>query len=56
MAVTSRKWCDFVIYTNNKVSVERVMFDDAFWMTMLPALKDFYVKGLVPILAKRLHS
>ena len=56
MAVTSRKWCDFVIYTNNKVSVERVTFDDAFLMTMLPTLKDFYLKGVVPILAKRLYS
>ena len=44
------------IYTNNKVSVERVAFDDEFWMTMLPTLRDFYVKGLVPILVNRLYN
>ena len=56
MAITSRKWCDFVMYTKNEVSVERVAFDNEFWMTMLPTLRDFYVKGLVPILANRLHK
>ena len=45
-----------VLQLLHKVSVERVAFDDEFWMTMLPTLRDFYVKGLVPILANRLHN
>ena len=56
MAISSRKWCDFVIYTNKKVSVERISFDEPHWMTMLPKLTDFYTKELVPILEKRLHT
>ena len=54
MAITSRKWCDFVIYSNDKVSVERIPFDETQWMNMLPTLKNCYIKGPVPILAKRL--
>ena len=56
MAVASRKWCDFVVYSNNEVSVERIAFDEKFWMSMTPTLKDFYIRGLVPILVKRIHS
>ena len=56
MAISSRKWCDFVIYTNKKVLVERISFNESHWMTMLPKLKDFYVKELIPILEKRLHT
>ena len=29
MAIASRNWCDFVIYSNNKVSVERIPSDEA---------------------------
>jgi len=28
MAIASRKWCDLVIYSNDKVSVERISFDE----------------------------
>ena len=54
MAIASRNWCDFVVYSNDKVSVERIPFDENQWMNMLPTLKNFYIKGLVPILGKRL--
>ena len=50
--MASRKWCDFVVYSNNEESVERIAFDEKFWMSMTPTLKDFYIRGLVPILVK----
>lgn len=57
MAISSRKWCDFVIYTNKNISVERISFDESHWMTMLPKQKAFYIKELVPIIfEKRLHT
>ena len=31
MAVTERKWCDFVVYTKIGTSVERIAFDSAYW-------------------------
>jgi len=56
MAVASRNGCDFVVYSNNEVSVERIAFDETFWVSMTPRLEDFYIEGLVPILVKRLHN
>ena len=31
MAITERKWCDFIVYTTKGISVERVLFDPDFW-------------------------
>ena len=31
MAITERSWCDFVIYTEKGISVERIPFDAEFW-------------------------
>ena len=42
MAVGGRPWCDFVVFTNKGLSVERVAFDDDYWQkTLLPALESF---------------
>ena len=56
MAISCRKWCDFVVYTNKKVSVERISFEESHWMKMLPKLKDFFTKRMVPILEKKIHT
>ncbi len=43
MAITGRKWCDFIVYTRKGMSVQRITYDDAFWTTkLLPKLIDFY--------------
>ena len=31
MAITERSWCDFIIYTEKGVSVQRIPFDAEFW-------------------------
>ncbi len=31
MGVTKRKWCDFIVYTEKGLSVERIKFDSDFW-------------------------
>ena len=56
MAISCRKWCDFVVYTNKKVSVKRISFEESHWMKMLPKLKDFFTKRMVPILEKKIHT
>ena len=41
MAVTERQWCDFVIYTKEEISIERISFDKQFWTEkLLPKLID----------------
>jgi len=53
MAISSRKWCDFVVYTNKKVSAECITFDESHWMTMLPKLMAFYIKEMVSIIFEK---
>ncbi len=49
MAVTGRKWCDFVIFTEKCLNVERISFDNNFWQTeLLPKLIDFFDNCLGP--------
>ena len=31
MAITKRPWCDFVIYTEKGLSIERIDFNSTFW-------------------------
>lgn len=49
MAITGRKWCDLVIYTEKGISIERIRFSAEFWNnTLLPKLIDFYNNCLCP--------
>ena len=39
MAIGERPWCDLVVYTFKGISVERINFDNDFWMLkLLPKL------------------
>ena len=51
MAICSKQWCDFVIYTSDGVCVQRITFDPTVWITMLV---EFYSASLVPKLAEKL--
>ena len=43
MAITERTWCDFVIYTEKGVNIERIKYDAEFWnKDLLPKLTAFY--------------
>ena len=49
MAITSRKWCDFVIYTTKGISIKRIIYNEEFWnKQLLPKLTDFYDNCLCP--------
>ena len=56
MAVTGRSWCDFIIYTEKGLAVERILFDDELWKTeMLPKLIDFFDNCLAPEIVSPVH-
>ena len=40
--VKQAKWCDFVVYTPQGISVERLTFDASFWEATVGTLNDFY--------------
>jgi len=42
MGIGGRKWCDFVVYTNKGISIERIHFDASFWKELRSKLLDFY--------------
>lgn len=48
MVVSRRKWCDFVVWTLQGISIERTYFDEQLWCSMLERLKAFYVEVVVP--------
>ena len=56
LAVTERKWCDFVVFTNKGVSVERIKYDREFWESkLLPKLINFYDNCLCPSIVSPVH-
>lgn len=48
MGVSGKLWCDFVIWTLKGMSVERISFQSAVWVTMKSQLESFYVNAVVP--------
>lgn len=56
LAITERKWCDFILYTKKGLSVERIMFNADFWMLqLLPKLSEFYDNCFCPAIVSPVH-
>ena len=48
LAVISREWCDFVVYSNGKVVVDQILAELDYWSTLEQKLEDFYVHDVIP--------
>ena len=56
MAITGRKWCHFIIFTTQGLSVEMIKYDENFWTTkLLPALDGFYKNCVAPEIVCPVH-
>ena len=56
MALTERKWCDFVVYTEKGICIERIEYDHFFWESvLLPKLINFYDNCLAPEIVCPVH-
>ena len=56
LAITERKWCDFVVFTKKEISVERIQYDSDFWENeLLPKLTSFYDNCLCPSIVSPIH-
>ena len=56
MAIGERKWCDFVVYTNKGISIERIPFNSTFWESeLLPKLTEFYTHCVAPEIVRPQH-
>ena len=49
LAIGNRPWCDFIVYTQKGLSIDRVNFDREFWSNKLyPKLIEFYDNCIAP--------
>ena len=42
LGLSGLKWCDFVVYFQKGLIVQRIKFDELFWKSMIVKLTDFY--------------
>ena len=56
MVITTRSWCDFVVWTPTGISVERIPFDSRLWAETKPKLLNFYNKAVLPELTLPRHT
>ena len=56
MVVCKVKYCDFTLWTEKDLAIERISFDEAFFDHNLSAAKQFYVYGILSeVIGKVLH-
>ena len=48
LAVCKLSYCDFVVWTENDIVVERIMFDDAFYEEVMEDIRHFFIYGMLP--------
>ncbi len=54
MAITKRKWCHFLVYTQRGMHLETIHFDADYWKKIEENLTLFYVNHLAPVLPNSL--
>jgi len=48
LAISGRKFCEFVVWTLQGYSVERICFDPQLWQDMSQTLQSFYLNCIMP--------
>ncbi|XP_020896110.2 uncharacterized protein LOC110235034 [Exaiptasia diaphana] len=48
MGITGAKWCDFIVYTTQGISVQRIEYDSDFWKAEAKKLGEFYFSHFLP--------
>ena len=48
MAIIGVEWCDFVVYSNGCVIVDRILADLDYWNNLMEKLEHFYVTHVIP--------
>ena len=56
MAIISKTWCDFVVWTLKGIHVERIDADPEHWRSVKTKLHEFYFKAVLPELAVPRHK
>jgi hypothetical protein len=48
MALAKVEWCDFIVWTPNDMTVERISFSKSFWDSCYTKLKSVYLSCILP--------
>ena len=43
LALTTQSWCDFVLYTNKGLVIDRILYDEKHWYDLREKLLNFYL-------------
>ena len=47
LALTTQSWCDFVLYTNKGIVIDRVRYNEQYWFKLQDKLLNFYFNFLL---------
>ena len=47
LALTTQTWCDFILYTNKGLIIDRVKYDEEHWFELREKLHKFYFDFLL---------
>jgi len=48
LGITGLQWCDFVVYLQKGLIIQRIRFDELFWQSMITNLTSYYQKYVMP--------
>ena len=47
MGITGAKWCDFIVYTQKGMSIQRIPFNQEFWWDLERKLSSYYYEHFI---------
>ena len=53
---TKKSYCDFVVWTEHDIHIERIYADEEFWLVNVSHVKDFFVTAVLPELLGEFYS
>ncbi len=53
---TQRSYCDFVVWTNEDMHIERIYTDSSFWSSKIVQVQQFFMLGILPELLGKYFS
>ena len=56
MFCTKRSYCDFVVWTESDIHIERILPDKEFWLKNVDRAKNFFVAAVLPELFGKFYS
>ena len=56
LACSGRRYCDFVVWTQQSIFIERILPDEPFFQNCVNKARKFVIKGILPELLGKWYS